>query len=171
MNDLYSIKQELINLAGKLFTHKDNKLTKNINLQGKFDFISSEIYGTVGLSPQELLELENLNYQKNEQGRDYFTMFLTIAIQCGVYFGIQQKQKEIDSVTKQLEEYKHICSMYDSEVVKLQLNQMGNSEPEVEILKEREKNQALQLQIFELQRYEHAVKRMYTSLNFDVKRV
>jgi hypothetical protein len=171
MNDFYSIKVLLVDLAGKLFTYTPKKLTNDIDLEGKFMFVNHEIHGAASLTPQQQVELDSLNYNRDGQGRDYFNSFLTIAIQCGVYLGFQQKQKEIDEVKRSLANSERIIKLYDDEVRELKLNQMGDSDPEKEIIELRLQIRELNEKIREQAVYERVVKTMVTSLNFDKKRV
>jgi len=169
--DFHTGKLELIKVAKKLFTYKLNLLTGDIDLEGKFDFIKYDIYGAASLSPKEYLEKSNLNYQRDEQGRDYFNTFLTLVIQFGVYLGYKEKEKEIKDLKEKLEFEKMINGMRDREQEKLKQNQMPSGDLESEIIKLRDEVLGLKKQLQEVGIYERVIKTMVTSLNFDKKRV
>lgn len=94
--DFYNVKQELIKIASKLFSTTEINIKNDIDLKDFFDCIDDDdIHGIMSLSPKEQMEKENLEYNKNEQGRDFFNSFLTLVIQSGVKLGHLQKEKEI----------------------------------------------------------------------------
>jgi hypothetical protein len=169
--DFHTGKLELIKVAKKLFTYKLNKLTGDIDLEGKFDFIKYDIYGAASLSPKEYMEKSNLNYQRDEQGRDYFSTFLTLVIQFGVYLGHKEKDKVIEDLNEKLKFEKMIGGMRDTEYEKLRQNQMPSGDLETEILNLREENLKLKQQLQDVGIYERVIRTMVTSLNFDKKRV
>jgi hypothetical protein len=169
--DFYNGKLELIKVAKKLFTYKLNLLTGDIDLEGKFDEIGYDIYGAASLSPKEYMERENLNYQRDEQGRDYFNTFLTLVIQFGVFLGYKEKEKEIKDLKEKLEFEKMIGGIRDREQEKLRQNQMPSGDLESEIIKLRNEVLDLKRQLQDVSIYERVIKTMVTSLNFDKKRV
>jgi len=169
--DFYNAKIELMKLADKLFVCTPKVITNDVDLEGKFDFIGADVHGAASFSPQESMEIENLNYQRDEQGRGYFSTFLTIVIQCGVYLGYVEKNKEIKDLKRQLADWKNICDMHNRESTRLNLNQMPKGNLEDEIVKLREENLNLKRSIQEQGIYERVIKTMVTSLNFDKKRV
>jgi hypothetical protein len=169
--DFHTGKLELIKVAKKLFTYKLNLLTGDVDLEGKFDFIKYDIYGAASLSPKEYMEKSNLNYQCDEQGRDYFNTFLTLVIQFGVYLAYKEKDKEINDLNEKLEFEKRMGKLRDTEMNNLRQNQMPKGDLESEILKLREEVLTLKRQLQEVGIYERVIKTMVTSLNFDKKRV
>ena len=169
--DFHTGKIELIKVAKKLFTYKLNLLDGDIDLGGKFDEITYHIYGAASLSPKDYMTKSNLNYQRDEQGRDYFNTFLTLVIQFGVLLGHKEKDKEIKELKDKLEFEKMIGGMKDTEMNNLRQNQMPKGDLESEILKLRNEVLTLKRQLQEVGIYERVIKTMVTSLNFDKKRV
>lgn len=168
--DFYTTKENLIWLAKKLLNVKPKELNKDINLEGKFDYIGSDVHGVVGLSPQQAMEIENLNYNRDEQGRDYFSSFLTIAIQAGVKLGYLQKEKEIGEIKDRLEDEKRINKLYSEQNTKLNnelaTNVMPKGSLEDEIRNLRQENMNLKSEIHNLNYYKNMVDDIIKRVNF-----
>ena len=161
MTTLHQTKSKLRKLANQLFEITPKELTEDVELNGDFDYIKSDVHGVVSFSPKQQVTLDNLNYQRDEQGRDYFSIFLTIAVQAGVYMGFEQKQKELDEMTKNYEnerEYaKEIREDYSDSIKQLRLNQMPSGELSDEIIKLREEISKLKKENQELSAYKTKV--------------
>ena len=168
--DFYTTKENLIWLAKKLLNVKPKELNKDINLEGKFDYIGSDVHGVVGLSPQQVMEIENLNYNRDEQGRDYFSSFLTIAIQAGVKLGYLQKEKEIRELKDRLEDEKRINKLYREQNTKLNnelaTNIMPKGSLEDEIRNLRKYNMDFKSKIVELNNYKGMIDKIIKQVNF-----
>jgi len=166
---LHVIKTDLINLASKIFNVNPKDLKTDVDLNGKFDFIDVEIHGATSFSPQQQMELENLNYNRDEQGRDYFSSFLTIAIQAGVYLGFQQKEKEIKELNHKLDFELRMSKLSDNTIIELQKNQMGKGTLEDEILKLRGELDEARKQNDKLNIYKHGFDKTQQALDFRSK--
>lgn len=168
--DFYETKQNLIWLAKNLLNVKPKELNKDINLEGKFDYIGSDVHGVMGLSPQEQMEIENLNYNRDEQGRDYFSSFLTIAIQAGVVLGHAQKENEINDLKDRLKDEKTINQLYNQQNFKLSnelaTNIMPKGSLENEIKSLRQENMNLKSEIYNLKNYKNMVDDIIKRVNF-----
>lgn len=163
----YDIKQELIKLAGKLFTYTPRELDGDIDLNGKFDFIDYKIVGPVSHKPQELMEKSNLDYNRDEQGRDYFNSFLTIAIQCGVYLGHEEKEKEISDLKENIEFKTSLLDSYKNLIKELKLHQMGEGDLESQIIELRNKVSEQNKTINHLMIYKNAIDKLNKSIEND----
>ena len=167
MIQLYDVKQNLLKLASKVITYTNNELTCDVDLEKKFDFIKSEVYGVVSFSPQENFELENLNYSRDDQGRDYFSTFITLAIQCGVAMGHEQKNKEISGLEKNVDEYKECIDEYFSEIKELRNKQLPkDGDLSEEIIKLRKEISELKEQNTKLSIYKSAFETMKKTIDF-----
>lgn len=167
MIHFYNVKQNLLNLASKVFTYTNNELTSDVDLEKKFDFITSDVHGVVSYSPQQNFELGNLNYNRDEQGRDYFSTFITLAIQCGVAMGYEQKNKEISELKENLKYEKEMISMYRTDIKELRKSQLPkDNDLSEEILKLREEISKLRELNTELYTYKSAFETMEKTISF-----
>ncbi len=168
--EFHNVKIALIELASKLFTYNEKKLTGDVDLKGKFDYIKYDVHGAGGFSPKEQFKLGNLNYNRDEQGRDYLSSFLTLAIQCGVKLGFDQKQKEVDEIKERLERSDNIHEMYNKELSKVQKQLSENIMPkgtlEDEIRDLRKQVMELKKDNIKLSHYKNIVDTMKKSLSF-----
>lgn len=168
--DFYTTKQNLIWLANKLLNIEPKKLNNDVDLEGKLDYINSDVHGVMGLSPQQAMEIENLNYNRDEQGRDYFSSFLTIAIQAGVKLGYLQKEKEIKEIKDRLEDEKRINKLYSEQNIKLNnelaTNVMPKGSLEDEIRNLRKQNMDFKTEIHILNKYKGIIDKIIKQVNF-----
>lgn len=167
MIQLYDVKQNLLKIASKVITYTNNELTGDVDLEKKFDFIKSEVYGVVSFSPQENFELENLNYSRDDQGRDYFSSFITLAIQCGVAMGHEQKNKEISELKENLKTEKELKQFLFSDIKELRNNQLPkDGDLSEEIIKLRKEISELKEQNTKLSTYKSAFETMKKTIDF-----
>jgi hypothetical protein len=155
--DFYHIKQRLIELSAELFSYKPKSIKKDIDLKGDFDFIGVDIHGVVSFSPEEQMEAEVLNYNRDEQGRDYFSSFLTLVIQSGVFLGKQQMQEKLDDLQERLDKEKALGNLYNKSLTKLQKNQMPEGTVEQEVVKLREELGAMRIENRNLRSFKNKV--------------
>lgn len=169
--EFYETKQNLLKLASKLFKYQPKKLTKDVDTEGMFDHIKSDVHGVVSFSPAETMKLQNLNYQRDQQGRDYFSSFLTIAIQAGVWLGFKTKEKEIADLMDRLVSEKELRKSYGESLrsanEKLSINVMSEGELEDEIRKLRTRIQDVENENSRLSRYKDLTHQMLSGLQFD----
>lgn len=165
----HTIKIDLLYLASKIFNVTPKELNIDVDLKGKFDFIGVEIHGPVSFSPQQQMELENLNNNRDGQGRSYFDSFLTIAIQAGVFLGIQQKEKENKELQRKLDFELRMSKLSDERTKKLEQNQMGKGTLEDEILKLRGELDDARKQNNDLSVYKYGFDKIGEALKFREK--
>jgi len=163
--DFYTTKQNLTKVAAKLFDYKPIDLKGDVDLEGKFDYIKYDIYGVRSFSPSQQMEKENLEYNRDEQGRDFFSSFLTLVIQAGVYLG-QQMDKEIEDMKRELENEKKFHNYARDECKKLKRNQMGKGTVEDEVVKLRKELAERDKKIHHLEIYKNGYDRVQQQLDF-----
>ena len=139
MNSFYQIKEGLMELAEKLFKTEDLELKGTIDLKGAFDFITEETHGIRGDSPQE--KMKYIVQEKEEDGIEFLRPFLSIAVQSGAAFQLENDKKEINRLERNdkrqsdlLLGYQASVEQYIAKINELELCARPKSELEQKII-------------------------------------
>ena len=168
--DFYNVKQELLKIAAQLFTCDMKELEGDVEIGKLFDCIKYDIYGAASFGPKEQMEKYNLEYNRDDQGRDFLCSFLTLVIQAGVKLGHIMKEDEIVSLRKELEHKTEMAGGYRREYSKvkeeLRHHKMPEGQLEDEIVSLRKELDAEKLKNAKLSRYKDMVDKTVQSVKF-----
>ena len=168
--DFYNAKQELLKVASQLFTCNMKELEKDVETGDFFDYIRYDVYGKASLSPKQQMNKYNLEYNRDNQGRDFFNSFLTLVIQVGVKLGHIQKSDEIDKLKSELEYQKGRADerfdMLMEAREELRHHKMPKGTLEDEIVSLRKELEAEGLKNAKLSRYKEMVDKVVQSEKF-----
>lgn len=168
--NFYNVKQELLKIASQLFTYEMKELEGDVNIGELFDCITYKIYGAASFGPKEQMEKSNLEYNRDDQGRDFLNSFLTLVIQSGVKLGHLQLETEMDDLKSKLEYQKdkakrHFDSLMEARE-ELDNHKMPEGTLEDEIVSLRKQLHAEKIKNATLSRYKEMVEKVVQSEKF-----
>jgi len=164
MNSFYQIKEGLMELAEKLFKTEDLEIKETIDLKGAFDFITEETHGIRGDSPQE--KMKYIVQEKEDDGIEFLRPFLSIAIQSGAAFQLENDKKEIHKLERNIESQDKLLRSYQAgseqhikKIHELELCARPKTEVEQKVIDLEKEVEALKLENRKLNYFKDVVKR------------
>ena len=168
--NFYNAKQELLKIAKQLFTYEMKELEGDVNIGELFDCITYKIYGAASFGPKKQMEKANLEYSRDDQGRDFLNSFLTLVIQSGVKLGHLELEKEMEDLKSKLEYQREKADMYmdsySKQIEELRHHKMPEGTLEDEIVSLRKQLDEEKMKNHTLSRYKDMVDKVVQSEKF-----
>ena len=106
MRTLYTERKKLLKVFKQMFEPiVPKELSTDVVVGTDFDYIPYQVSGAASHSANEYLELDNLNYHRDEQGISYLDTFIKLCVQVGGTMQWEPLTKEIEILKKGKDDY------------------------------------------------------------------
>lgn len=161
MITLYTERKKIMDVFNQLFKSIEPKELKTDVFVGEdFDYIPYQVYGAASFSPKDYLNLENLNYSRDEQGISYLDTFIKLCIQVGGAMQYNVLSKEIKSLEIDKDYYLNMYIEMSKKYDNLRLEVMPKGDVNDELIKVRKELRDLTNEVNALRILKNKVKNL-----------